>query len=127
MVTLPPMTAITKLSISTGLILTVLGVGLYFGTGMKSATAMIPAFFGVPILICGFLAKDEKKRMMAAHIAALFGVLGTLAGIGRGLMTVIKGNPGIAGIATLVMGLICLFFTIACVRSFIAARKARQA
>lgn len=126
MVTLPPMTAITKLSISTGLILTVLGVGLYFATGMKSVTAMIPAFFGVPILICGFLAKDEKKRMMAAHIAALFGVLGTLAGIGRGLMTVIKGNPGIAGIATLVMGLICLFFTIACVRSFIAARKARQ-
>ena len=39
------MTAITKLSITTGAVLILLGVGFYVGTGMKSWTALIPALF----------------------------------------------------------------------------------
>jgi len=120
------MTSITKLSIATGGALIVLGLGFYLGTGMKSWTALIPAlFFGLPILLCGLLARDEKKRMMAAHIAALFGVLGILGGFGMGIPKLIKGGSGSAAIAQVIMGAICLVYTIACVRSFIAARKAR--
>jgi nitrate/nitrite transporter NarK len=121
------MTSITKLSILTGVALILLGAAFYVGTGMKSMTAMIPAFFGIPIVLCGLLARDEKKRMMAAHIAALVGVLGALGGLGMGIPKLIKGSGGNAAIAQLIMGVICVIYVVACVRSFIAARKARQA
>ena len=117
------MTSITKTSLATGLVLVLLGAGSYFGTGRASVTALIPAFLGLPILICGLMARDEKKRMMAAHVAILFGVLGVLAGFGRGIPQLLNGKTGTATTVTLVMGAICLLYVIACVRSFIAARR----
>ena len=68
------MTKITKISIITGLALIALGVGFFINTGMdwKSWTSLIPALvFGLPILVCGLLAQNEKRRMMVAHIAVL--------------------------------------------------------
>ena len=117
------MTAITKLSIIMGLLMIFLGIGLYLGSGKASVTALIPAFIGFPILVCGILARDEKKRKAVAHIAVLFAVLGALAGFGRGIPQLIKGETGLATLGTMVMALLCLFYVIACVRSFIAARK----
>lgn len=111
-----------KTTILTGLILTVLGLGLYLGTGKESVTAMIPAFIGAPILLCGLLSGKESRRAMVMHIAALFGVFGALGGLGRGIPQVIKGDFGPASLGSLVMGLICLFFVISCVKSFKAAR-----
>ena len=117
------MTNITKISLAIGGVLVLLGLGSYVGTGRESVTALIPAFLGLPILICGLIARDEKKRMMAAHIAILFGALGVIAGFGRGIPQLIKGNTGTATTVTLIMAGICLVYVVACVRSFIAARK----
>ena len=117
------MTNITKISLAIGVVLVLLGLGSYLGTGRESVTALIPAFLGLPILICGLMARDEKKRMMAAHVALVFGGVGTLAGFGRGIPQLIKGNTGTATIVTLVMAVICLFYVVACVRSFIEARR----
>ena len=117
------MTNITKISLAIGVVLILLGLGSYLGTGRESVTALIPAFLGLPILICGLMARDEKKRMMAAHVAIIFGVLGMLAGLGRGIPQLIKGNSSTATIVTLIMAAICLYYVVACVRSFIAARK----
>ena len=122
------MTSITKFSIITGLALIIMGVGYYvayLGSELESVTALIPAFVGLPILICGFLARDPKKRKMVAHIAATVGLLGALAGLGRGLPKLIGGSRESAVIATLLMGIICTIYVIACVQSFIAVRKAR--
>ncbi len=104
--------------------LTVLGVVLYFSTGKASVTALIPSFIGVPILICGVLAKDEKKRKVVAHIALTLALLGALAGYGRGLPKLFGGDSGTAILGMLAMSVICTVYIIACVRSFIAARKA---
>ena len=63
--------------------------------------------------------------MMAMHIAVLFGLLGA---IGVGLFLLIKENqPQEALISGLVTLVLCLAFVGLCVRSFIAARKAREA
>ena len=118
------MTSITKLSILTGSLLTVLGVVLYFSTARESVTALIPSFLGIPIFICGVLAKDENKRKLVAHIALILAVLGALAGYGRGLRKLFGGDSGSAVLGMLVMSVICTVYVIACVRSFIAARKA---
>ena len=117
------MTSITKLSITVGILLIGLGVILYISTGSKSLTAMIPSVFGVPILLCGIVAKNENKRKMAAHIAALFGLLGTLGGLGMGMKKILTKDVGAAAVGMIIMGLLCLIYLIACIKSFIAARK----
>ena len=117
------MTSITKLSILVGSLLTVLGVLLYFSTGKASPTALIPSFLGIPILVCGVLAKDEKKRKTVAHIALTIALLGALAGFGRGLPKLFGGDAGVAILGMLAMSVICTVYVIACIRSFIAARK----
>ena len=118
------MTSISKLSILIGSLLTVLGVALYFSTDRASVTALIPSFIGVPILVCGILAKDEKNRKVVAHIALTLALLGALAGYGRGLPKLFGGDSGVAILGMLAMSVICTLYVIACVRSFIAARKA---
>ena len=101
------MTSITKLSILIGSLLTVLGIALYFSTDKVSATALIPSFLGIPILICGVLAKDEKKRKVVAHIALTLALLGALAGFGRGLPKLFGGDTSVSIIGMLAMSVIC--------------------
>ena len=82
-------------TISFGVILLVLGIGGYFGSGMVSLTALIPAVFGLVLLICGVVARDPNKRKHAMHFAAMVGVLGFL-GSARGLAkigAVLAGQP----------------------------------
>ena len=59
-----------------GIILIILGLVSFFGTGMQSVTALIPAFFGLLILALGFLARKESARKMAINIAMGLGLLG---------------------------------------------------
>jgi nitrate/nitrite transporter NarK len=70
-------------------------------------------------------ARKEKNRKMAAHIAATVGLLGALAGLGRGLPKLFGGSKESATIASVLMGALCTIYVIACVQSFIAVRKAR--
>lgn len=108
------------------------GVGYFgwesIGAAKQSVTAAIPAFVGILMLIGGILA--IKNTMLGMHIAVLFSLLGTLAGLGRLIPGTITGNLDWATPAPkLIAGMtvVCLFFTVAAVRSFIAARKAREA
>jgi uncharacterized membrane protein len=106
------------------------GVGYFawesIGATKQSVTAAIPAFVGIPMLIGGLVAM--KNNMAGMHIAVLFSLLGALAGLGRLIPSVIKGQlDGPASKLVAAMTVICLLFTIMAVRSFIAARKAREA
>ncbi len=114
------------------LLLIGLGAFGYFGyevlgAAKQSITALIPAFIGIPMLIGGLVANKSVK--VGIHIAVLFSFLGALAGLGRLIPGSIKGSidwskPSSIMIAT--MTVICLFYTIMAIRSFIAARKARS-
>lgn len=96
------------------------------GAEEQSITAAIPAFIGIPMLIGGIIS--IKNNMMGMHIAVLFSLLGALAGLGRLGMSISKGSfEGPAPKLVAAMTIICAAFTIFAVRSFIAARKARQA
>ena len=96
------------------------------GASKQSVTALIPAFVGVLMLVGGLIAL--KKNMLGMHIAVTFSLLGTLAGLGRLVPGLIKGTVDFSESApklVFVMTVICLFFTVMAVRSFIAARRAR--
>src|SRR3954469_8993731 len=117
-------------TISFGVILLILGIAGYFGSGMVSLTALIPAAFGLVLLILGMIARDPGKRKHAMHFAAMIGVLGFL-GSARGLGNLIPllsgqevARPG-AVIAQSIMAILMLIFTWLCVRSFINARRNR--
>jgi len=113
------------------LILIALGFVGYFaweaiGASKQSVTALIPAFFGIPMLLGGIIAL--KKNMLGMHIAVTFSLLGGLAGLGRLIPSLIKGSLDWSTAApklVVVMTVVSIFFTVMAVRSFIAAKRAR--
>ncbi len=127
------MSAMPILAIIFGVLLDFLGTVTWSMSENRSITALIPSFFGTAILVCGILAKlkpDLRKHLM--HVAAAVALLGTAGGLGMGLPklgALIQGTaerPMAAG-AQLGMGVLCLIFLALCVKSFIAARRARKA
>ena len=110
-------------------LLVVLGVGSYVGTGMSSATALIPAGFGVVLGVLGLLARKESIRKHVMHVAAMVALLGFL-GAARGfaqLPALLSGGDverPVAVWAQVAMAVLCLTLEILYVRSFIAARRA---
>ena len=108
----------------------VLGVGAYFGTGTQSWTALIPAIFGVLLALAGGFSLKSLKH--GGHMAALLGVLGFL-GTAKGLITLpalFAGAPverPVAAVVQAVMAVLCAVFVALCVKSFIDARRGKQA
>ena len=117
-----------KTTILFGVLLIATGLAGYFGTGAVEKTALIPSGFGVVLLVCGLLASNENRRMLAMHIAVLFGLLGAIGVIPTLLKTLLKEDRSPAALAAKTVTLVlCVVFVGLCVRSFIAARKAREA
>jgi hypothetical protein len=113
-----------------GVLLSILGLAAYAVTGGQSMTALIPTFFGVPLAVLGFLARDErrlKSAMHAASVLALLGLLGSVRGI-PGFFALLGGNPverPAAVIVQTVMAVLCTLFLILAIKSFVDARRAR--
>jgi mannose/fructose/N-acetylgalactosamine-specific phosphotransferase system component IIC len=118
------------IAMGAGILLIVVGLAGFYGTGAEHKTALIPAAVGVVMAILGALAFKEAYRKHAMHAAAALGVLGIL-GTAKGLVDFAKmksgievGNPA-AIYAKSLMALICIVFVALCVNSFIAARRRR--
>ena len=98
----------------------------------RSVTALIPAFIGGILLVCGVVALNEGFRMHAMHGAVLVGLLGMLAGLGRGASGLGKffaGDPSLNQRSFLfvwLMTIICAVYVGLCVNSFLQARKQRK-
>lgn len=104
-------------TIGFGVLLILLGLGGYFGTGRVSITALIPAFFGLPILILGLVAGAEGAQRPALWAAVVLCFLG-FGGAGRGLpqlARLLSGgtvNRPVAAVMQSLMAILCLGFGI---------------
>lgn len=113
-----------------GYFLILLGLVAYFGTGMQSLTALIPAFFGLAFTGLGSLAANkESMRKHAMHTALLLAVLGIAGSVGGildlfGLLGGTALERPAAAISQALMFIVCLYFVIAGIKSFKEARKA---
>ena len=110
-----------------GLLLTILGLTGYFLTGGVSMTALIPAFFGIVLLILGFLARAENMRKHAMHAAAAVALIGLLGALSSLLRAPMETRSAMANFSQIAMALLTAVFIGLCVKSFRDARRARAA
>ena len=122
-----------KTTISFGVVLILLGIFAFVGSRTHAPTALIPAFVGLLLGIFGFLAitDDAKKRMLFMHIAVTLGTA-WLSRYGEEhlrLHSVASGQCSflirLAVKEKAAMAVLLLIFVVLCVRSFVAARRAR--
>lgn len=118
-----------KVTLVFAVLLIVLGLGFYLGTGSQHPTALIPTWFGVALGVFGVLAisPSETRRKVFMHVNVTIGLLGFLGAAGRAIYALSSGHPAdrTAVTAQLLMAGLLLIYVILCVRSFIAARRAR--
>ena len=121
-----------NVGIVVGIVLVVLGVGAYFGTGGQSVTALIPTFFGVPLAALGFMGRDERRLKMAMHVSVVLVFVGFLGGV-RGIPGVVALMAGqevarpAAAVVQTAMAILCGLFLVLAVKSFLDARRDRRA
>ena len=121
-----------KVTLVFAVLLVALGLVGFLGTGSQHPTALIPAVLGLLLGLFGALALSPNpgRRMLFMHINVTLGLLGFLGTV-MGLIQwfamlggkVVKNPPATESKAA--MALLCLVYVALCVRSFIAARKAR--
>ena len=103
----------------------------YLGVEPGHKTALIPAGFGVALVLLGILslaAPNARKHFM--HVAALVGLLGAVGGAMQPVKAAAAGTFDWANIPTrlqVTMAVLCVLFVLLCVNSFVQARKSRTA
>lgn len=112
-----------------GIALIAVGIVGYVATDAVSITALIPAFFGVVLVILGWLARNERHRKHAMHVAAIVGLLGLLGAVRgfSGLFAMLAGGEvqrPAAAVSQSIMAILMGIFVGLCARSFIEARRA---
>ena len=119
------MAGMVSTTIVIGVLLTLLGLGGYVLAGGISVTALIPAFFGLPLVLLGFLARSESLRKHAIHAAAALALVGWAGAVFSLMRTPAGPRSPIAVFSQSAMVVLTAIFVALCVRSFIAAKRAR--
>lgn len=115
----------SRTTIGFGIALIVAGLGGYLLGGASSFTALIPALFGLTLVGLGWWAGRGSEKT-AMHIAAVVGLIGTLAPLSRIIPGLASGGElGVAFWSNIAMFVISGAFFALCVKSFVDARRAR--
>ena len=123
-----------KVTIVFGILLVLLGLVGFYGTGGIHHTALIPTWFGLALGIGGFLAisPSETRRKIFMHINVTVGLLGLIGAAASALHAYgharsLGMDPDYKAIAAqITMAGLLLIYVNLCVRSFIQARSSRQ-
>jgi hypothetical protein len=120
------------ITVATGVLLIAIGLFGYFGSASEnpSPTALIPAGFGLVLVVLGIVAHRAAARMHAMHAAAAVGLIGFVLAAWRGVPKLGHAASDDLTIARparliLLMSLVCLVYVILCIGSFVAARRRR--
>lgn len=117
-------------TIVSGILLILLGIAGYLFSIVNdntSLTALIPAAFGTVLLLLGILAKaKENLRKHLMHAAVLIGLIGFIIPTVQLASRMSRLTVSLAVLSQAIMALICLFFVILSIQSFINARRGRE-
>jgi len=120
-----------KITLIFSILYVALGLAAFFLTGALHKTALIPAYFGVVLLLLGLLGQKENLRKHVMH-AALLVVLLALFGTARSLLKLPSAFDGTAErpfaiYAQAATAVLSIAFLALGIRSFIQARRSRSA
>ncbi len=124
-----------KVTLIFAVLLAILGLVSYFGTGSQYPTSLIPLWFGLALGLFGFLAisPNESRRKLFMHINVTIGLLGLIGAAWRAISSYgaarsqgIEPNH-IALAAQGAMAGLMLVYVLACVKSFVDVRRNRGA
>lgn len=117
-------------SITCGALLLLIGVLGYISSVMTdkaSVTALIPAFFGIILILLGILARTkENLRKHLMHAAVLVALLGFLATAGRLVSKLGELTYSAAVVSQIATAVVCLFFVVLAIKSFADARRGKE-
>jgi uncharacterized membrane protein len=122
-----------KVTLVFAILLIILGLVSYFGTGSQHPTALIPTWFGLALGLFGYLAMSpqESRRKLFMHINVTIGLLGFLGAAWRAISSFGRARSEgidpdkIALAAQAAMAGLLLIYVLMCIRSFIEARRDR--
>ena len=117
---------IRNVTLGYGVFLIAWGIVISIVSKSESITSYFPSMLGAPLAVSGLMVmKKPEDRKTWMHVAALFGLFCALGGI-RFFMVLGDGITYASG-SQLMLLITGTAYTVLCVRSFIAARKAREA
>lgn len=117
---------IRNVTLGYGVFLIAWGIVISIVSKSESITSYFPSMLGAPLAVSGLMVmKKPEDRKTWMHVAALFGLFCALGGI-RFFMVMGDGITYASG-SQLMLLITGTAYTVLCVRSFIAARKAREA
>ncbi|MCF7729758.1 MAG: hypothetical protein K9M81_05245 [Chthoniobacterales bacterium] len=119
------------LSFIFGLLLNLIGLFGFFGTGATHYTALIPCALGLLLIASGLVAQKEHLRRHAMHgavLISLIGLLGTASAFTKIplLLDHAAGDKAPAFVAKIATAILCGLFFLLCLRSFIKARVMKK-
>ena len=115
----------SRTAIGFGIALIVVGLGSYVAGEASSVTALIPAIFGLALVGLGWWGTRGNEKT-AMHIAAVVGLVGTLAPLSRVIPSLTGGGElGLAFWSNAIMLVVSGAFFALCVKSFVDAQRAR--
>lgn len=126
-----PMKSMSIISILFGVLLTVVGVFSFFGTGASHPTALIPSALGIALILCGLIGRNQKlhhRAMQTAMLVALIGFGGTVSSFAKFGQVVRFGtaNDGAAPLAKMTTGFLCAIFLLRCLQAFLEAGRSAK-
>ena len=117
---------VTNFAMVCGGILILSGIASYLISDTGSFTALIPSFFGIPLLILGFLSNKNKANkhhyMHAAMVFALVSVLG-----GMRIFSIWSDASDLTLLSHVILIIVGTIFMVAGILSFRHTRKSREA
>jgi len=117
---------IRNVTLGYGVFLIAWGIVISIVSESESITSYFPSILGAPLAVSGLMVmKKPEDRKLWMHVAATFGLFCALGGT-RFFMVMGDGITYASG-SQLMLLITGTAYTVLCVRSFIAARKAREA
>lgn len=105
------------------ILLGIVGYGYGLTAGSASLTALIPAAFGLVLMLLGHAASArENLRKHLMHAAVLVAVIGFMMTAGRLALKFSELSLSAGVVSQAAMAVICLIFVVLAVRSFAEAR-----
>ncbi len=117
-------------TIVSGILLILIGIAGYAFSlidGNTSLTALIPSAFGVLLVILGIIAtSSEGLRKHLMHAAMIVALLGFLIPTFRLISKMNNIEISLAVLSQALMAIVCLFYLILGIQSFVNARRNRE-